>query len=176
MKFLVLTFSLLCASIAQASLITVTSDQDSYSSGDTVIVEIGVENMNPSIDFIELDVNFDLAELAFENDSWFDSNTVLDFGAFGDAFLGLTDDNLIVQVSFLDGIVDFAGNTFALGELAFTAQSDINNVNLGFGDVFAQDFEFNPIDADDLQVQVPSPATAAFLLSGFALMMLKRRA
>ena len=137
-------------------------------------IEIAVENMNPAIDFLELDISFDLAELSFVEDSWFDSDALFDFGAFGDAFLGLSDDNLIVQASFLDGIVDFIGSSFALVTVEFEAQSDIDNPTVVIDTIFAQNFDFMVIDEDDLQAQVSTPATALFILVGVVLMTRRR--
>lgn len=174
MKILVLMFTLLCAAGAQAGLITVSTDQNTYNTGDTVIVELGVQNMNPAIDFLELDFSFDLAELEFVAFSWFDSAVLFDFGAFGDAFLDFfSDDMVIVQASFLDGIVDVATSTFALGQLEFVAQSDLTSVNLSLDSIFAQDFDFNEIAEADLQVS--APALGLLVLTGFALLLTRRK-
>ena len=174
MKLLVLMFSLLWAANAQASLIKISADQGSYTSGDIVTVELSVENINSAVDFLELDLSFDLVELAFVEDSWFDSDALLDYGAFGDAFLGLFDDKLIVQASFLDGIVDVASSSFVLGQFEFLAQEDIDNVNLSLDSIFATDANFIEIAQEELQVSVPAPNLGLLLLFGFILLAFKR--
>jgi len=170
MKFLILIFSLTLAINANAGLISSETDQASYNIGDTVIVDVFVNHINPSLDFLELDFSFNDSQLAFVENSWLDSADIFNFGAFADAFTFLPD-TLIIQASFLNGITDVVGTSFQLGELQFTALTNIDTPLFSTAIVTAQDVNFNDVEA---QIEVPEPAGIA-LFSIAALLLIRRR-
>ena len=124
MKVLTVIILLICSCQASAGLITFQSDQASYAENDIVTIDVNINDINPMIDFVELDIGFDPLALEFVEDSWLDTSDVFDFGAFGDAFL-FTNDTLILQASFLDSITDVLGTSFKLGELQVSALTDL---------------------------------------------------
>ncbi|MFA3791995.1 PEP-CTERM sorting domain-containing protein [Aliiglaciecola sp. SL4] len=171
MKFLILIFSLTLAINANAGLISTETDQNSYNMGDVVTVDIFVNELNPNLDFLELDFVFDDSQLAFVDNSWLDSDEIVNFGAFGDAFTYLSN-TLIMQASFLYGITDIVGTSFQLGELQFTALTNINTPLFSSLIVTAQDVNFNDIEA---QVAVPEPSGIALLSIAAVLLLIRRR-
>ncbi|GAC02964.1 hypothetical protein Q4602_21130 [Paraglaciecola chathamensis] len=174
MKVLTVIILLICSCQASAGLITFQSDQASYAENDIVTIDVNINDINPMIDFVELDIGFDPLALEFVEDSWLDTSDVFDFGAFGDAFL-FTNDTLILQASFLDGITDVLGTSFKLGELQFTALTDLATTSFSSKLVTAIDVNFNNVDP---QVKVSEPAGTAVvaLLGALFLMRMQKSA
>lgn len=173
MKFLVFILSLVFVMNANAGVISAEADQAHYNNGDIVTVDVFVNDLNPTVDYLELDFSFDNLLLAFIDDSWFDSDAVFDFGAQGYAYSYLPD-TLIIQSLFLDGITNVVGTSFKLGELQFTALSDITTPLFSSTVVVAQDIDFNDVAPQ----AVPEPSTLALfsLMGGLLLMRRKQNA
>jgi hypothetical protein len=172
MKFLVLVFFFTLAANVNAGLISAETEQTNYNNGDTVTVDIFVNNLNPALDFLELDFGFDDSLLSFVENSWFDSNGVFDFGAFGDAFAGFSADTLVIQANFLNGITDVLGTSFKLGELQFTALGDVNMLMFSSSIVTAQDVNFNDVEP---QATVSAPAGLLLCLVSLGLFLIRGR-
>ena len=170
MQFLTVLFSLVLAINANAGLISAEVDQTNYNSGDIVTVDIFINDLNPTLDYLELDFSFDDSLLSFIDYSWYSSDEVFYFGALVDAYDSFLSDTLIVQALFLDGITDTLGTSFKLGELQFTALSDITTPLFSSTVVTAEDIDFNPINPQ----AVPEPSTLG-LFSCIAGLMLMRR-
>lgn len=169
MKFLVFIFSLTLMVKANAGLISAVANQTTYNNGDTVVVDVFVNDLNPALDFLELDFSFDDSVLSFIDNSWFDSAEVFSYGAFGDAF-SLSPNTLILQANFLNGITDIVGTTFKLGELQFLALNSVNTPLFSSTIITAQDINFNNIDA---QRAVPAPSGLALLSIAFGCFFLR---
>ncbi len=155
---------------ANAGLITTGSDQTSYNNGDIVTFDVWVNALNPDLDNLFFDLSFDDTQLSFIDNSWFDSDEVFDFFAFGDAFL-LAPTTVAVETFFLNGITDVVGTSFKLGELQFTALGNLTNPRLDF----ALLVDAQNIYGETIEPQVlPEPSTLA-LFSLMSLLFFTRR-
>ncbi|MDO6693302.1 hypothetical protein Q4574_08400 [Aliiglaciecola sp. 3_MG-2023] len=171
MKFLVFILFSTLAMNANAGLITTETDQTSYSSGETITVDILVNDINPAIDFLAFDFGYDDSLIEFVDNSWFDSDDVFNFGAFGDAFT-FVPNTVIVQAFFLDGITDIVGTSFKLGELQFTALTNTNTPLFSSTIVDAIDVNFNDIEP---QITVSEPAGIALFSIAAGIFLIRRR-
>ncbi|MEO9947106.1 MAG: hypothetical protein ABJH28_04770 [Paraglaciecola sp.] len=157
---IITTFVLTLASLqSQASLINLSTDQASYNSGDTVLLDISVTNINPAAAELGFNVNFDSLALTF--DSFDFSMDVLSSAFFPMADLSFFDDNIIeVFVLWFDS-ADLPGTSFSLGQVSFTAVQafsgsfEVSDTYLA--DVTGADVELTAID-------VPAPASSLLLM------------
>ncbi|XPF93142.1 PEP-CTERM sorting domain-containing protein [Colwellia sp. RE-S-Sl-9] len=158
MKKVILTFLTLLAFNVNAGLITTTSDQVTYNAGDTVLVDLFINEANPSIDWLQVEYLFNNTELSFEGFSI--TNEVFDNTYYDDIFADV--DLLTIQVGFLADWSNFLGTSFQLGQLEFTALSSSVSADFTLADVFAEDKDFNPVSVQ----AVPEPSAIALFALG----------
>lgn len=168
MKYLAVLFSLVLTFNANASLITAQADQSSYNTGETVTVDLYINNLNPIADFLLLDYAFDSTELAFDFFDFTDSvwnNTEGFLDADGFTFDGL----IAFTIDFVDNWSDTLGTSFKLGQGQFTALQDSVSADFELSVFLAEDANFNIIPDEELQIAAPAKVSAP---SGIALFSL----
>lgn len=167
MTTLVLTLASLQS---QASLINLSTDQASYSSGETVLLDISVSNINPTAAELGFNVNFDSLALSF--DSFDFSIDVVSTAFFPAADLSFFDDNIIeVFVLWFDS-TDLPGTSFSLGQVSFTANQAFSG-SFEVSDAYLADA--TGADVEITPVSVPAPATGLLLMFTLLLIGLMKK-
>ncbi|MGJ8679672.1 hypothetical protein [Paraglaciecola sp.] len=175
MKFLAVLFSLALAFNANAGLITAQADQTSYNTGDTVTVDLYINNLNPIADYLLLDYAFDSSELAFDSFQFADSvwdNTEGFLDADGSTFDGL----IAFTIDLVDNWSDTLGTSFKLGQGQFTALQDSVSADFDLSILLAEDANFNVIPDDQIQVSAPSGIALFSLFAGLVFMRKRNKA
>lgn len=162
MKKLALIITTLVLSLAslqsQASLINLSTDQASYNSGDTVLLDISVANINPAAAELGFNINFDSVALTFNTFDF--SMDVLSSAFFPMADLSFFDDSIIeVFVLWFDNN-DLPATSFSLGQVSFTATEAFSG-SFEVSDTYLADATGG--DVDITPVAVSAPATGLLI-------------
>jgi len=174
MKFITAIVAVLFMFNAHAGLITTTSDQANYNTGDVVTIDFFVNDLNPSVDWLDISYYFDNTLLALDEFSWIDSPEIISFGAFGFATSDFFAPSIFyINLGFLDGFSDVLGTSFKLGQLQFTALSDSVVAELSLTNATALDFAGAIVEPQS--VSEPSGYVLLSLIGGLFLMRKRAR-
>ncbi|MBU2869505.1 cohesin domain-containing protein [Colwellia sp. E2M01] len=165
---LFLSFAL--STTANANLITFTPDQASYGTGDSVLVDVMINNINPEAAEFGFDISFDDAALSFDEFTF--DNSVLSSAIFADASQFMSG-SITVFSTWLDAI-DVPGSNFSLGQMRFSALTE-QAVSFGVDDLYLADNNYNSVSAHGpVAVSAPNSALLILLACGFFSLRKKR--
>lgn len=174
MKFIAAIVTFLFIFNSHAGLITTASDHANYNTGDLVSIDFFVNDLNPSVDFLDISYYFDNTLLTLDEFSWSDSPEIIGFGAFGLVSSDIFDPSIFyINLGFLHGFSDVLGTTFKLGQLQFTALSDSVVAELSLTNVIA--FDFAGAIVEPQSVSEPSGYVLLSLIGGLFLMRKRAR-
>jgi hypothetical protein len=154
---------------AQANLLSFTPNQVSYNAGDTVLIDIFVNNINPEAAEFEFDLGFDNLALTYNLFTFDDS-------VFFSAVTSEADVFSVGTISFFTSWFDEAdvpGPNFRLGQISFTALT-ANTPNLIVSNLYLADDNFNEVTPHP-SVTVPLPSSALLILMALAVFTLRKQ-
>ena len=157
---------------ASAGLITIESDKDSYTAGEIIYADIYINNINPELDFLQVDYSFDNTKFFFDEFSWIETFDVFNLGGLSYA-AEYAPGTIGIDVQFLSGVTPVLGTSFLLANAEFEALTDVSAPVLSMPTILTSvDFGGNSVSA---VTDVPEPATLALfpLLAG--LMFIRKR-
>ncbi len=162
-KIIALLFALQCFA-ANASLITFDLSNNTPIAGDTLLVDIVINNINADAAELTFDIDFDDVALSFLGFTVADD--VLNFGGFGSADEDLFTTGILNVGAYWFFASDKPGTSFTLGQLSFDVAGTLQET-FSASNFFAADESYNQINAQSLpQVPVPAPATFVLLALG----------
>lgn len=171
MKYLfAILFSAFCYS-ANASLISFDLDNPNPTTGEQLLVDVVVNNLNPEAAELSFDIAFDDTSLLF--DYFILGDDVLFSGGFGAIDTDLFSSGLLNAAAFWTFASDKPGTSFVLGQIAFNVLADLSP-SFNVSNVFAADNNFSQIPSQG-STQVPLPATIFMFLVGLVAMRGLRR-
>lgn len=168
---LITALALTLASLqSQASIIKLSTNQINYNLGDTVLLNISLENINPDTAELRFNLNFDSSTLSFD---FFDFSTdVLSTAFISEGDLSFFDNSIIeIFVLWFDS-ADLPATSFSLGQASFTAQQDYRS-EFEVTDSYLADAD--GMDIDTLSVEVPAPAAGLLLLFSALILPVQRK-
>ena len=172
MKFLAVLLSLAVMFNANAGLITTQSDQATYNAGDTILVDLFVNDANPVLDWLSVDFNFDSTQFLF-NDFTVTDDVFLNSYYYGAYEVGTT---FNVEVGFFSGWSDFLGTSFKLGQAEFTALEHTASPKFTIENVIALDVNYADVDPQVSAVSEPSTVALFSLMAGLVFMRKRKQA
>ena len=154
---------------SNAALINLTADQASYAVGDTVLLDITLQDL--SLDTAELgfNLNFDSSALTFDSFSF--SLDILSSAFFPAADLSFFNDNIVEFFVLWWDSSDLPATSFALGQASFTAQQ-VYNPAFTITDAYLADVAGKDIDYPRFTSSVPVPEPSASLIMLLSLLIL----
>ncbi|TYK66559.1 cohesin domain-containing protein [Colwellia echini] len=164
-----LFLSFAVSTTANASLITFTPDKANYNAGESVLVDVMVNNINPEAAEFGFDIIFDNNALSFDEFTF--DNSVLSSAIFTDASQFMSG-SITIFSAWLDAI-DVPSANFNLGQIRFSALSS-EAVSLTVADLYLADNNFNSV-SEHATVNVSAPNSALLLLAGFSLFSLRKK-
>lgn len=138
---------------ASANLITLMPDKTSYSAGESINLEIYLNNSNPSMSWLEFDVNFNDFDIAFSH--FEETNDVLLNSSYSDAFDMFGFAPVTVLVEFNSDWTSNLTPSFKLGTATFTS-INANNGNFSLGYLDVQDDNYMSIAHQSVVVSEPT--------------------
>jgi hypothetical protein len=167
----VLTFSSIQS---HASIIQLSTDQANYAIGDTVTLDISLEDISSDTAELGFDLVFDSTALTF--DSFNFSTDVVNSAFLAFADISFFDNNIIEVFAFWLDSSDLPSTSFNLGQVSFTAQQAYSS-EFEITDAYLADENGSDLDSPSVSVSTPvsAPSAGILMMFAFVLLPLKRR-
>lgn len=145
-KFILIMLTVFTAH-ANAGLISYNSDKTSYLTGETVFVDLFVNNINPNAAELFFDYSFNDIELTFNSFTF--SDDVLNSAFITNADTFSSPSILTIESIWFDSL-DLPASSFELGQISFTAKQANTPV-----------FEINNLEVNDINYNNLAPQIAS---------------
>jgi hypothetical protein len=159
---------------SNAALINLSSAQASYEVGDTVLLDITVQDLSLDTAEIGFDLSFDSLALTFDSFSF--SSDVFDSALFSAADLSFFDNNIVEFFVLWWDSSDLPATSFSLGQASFTAQQAYNPAftitDAYLSDVAGKDIDYPTFTSS---VPVPEPSASLIMLLGLLILPLHKK-